>query len=151
MYAILDLEMEGLHYAPELSPENFRGLSHREWGDFTQTNPLLMETSSPLQGRLRGKTTEELVLEGFSPNYQTAKETGALRITYRDEGEQLRHRVGRHLSGIQAILRAYTDIHPDKPIVVSNLPDYQDLVTKGLGHYLNSNQSIPDTQGSEHN
>jgi len=138
MYSILDLEMEDLQFAPELSPENFRGLSHREWGDYTETHPFLMETSSPVQGRLRGKTNEELILTGLSPNYQTAKETGALRITYRDEGEQLDHRAGRHLSGFMAILRAYTENYPDNPVVVSGLPTYEDLVSNGLGHYLNN-------------
>lgn len=140
MYAILELEMEGLHYAPELSPENFHGLSHREWGDYTNTYPFLMETSSPVQGRLRGKTDEKLILEGISPNYLEAKETGALRIEYRTEGEQLRHRVGRHVAGFTAILNAFNQLHPDKLVKVSGLPTYTDLVEKGLGAYLNSPQ-----------
>ncbi|MBU2652548.1 MAG: succinylglutamate desuccinylase/aspartoacylase family protein, partial [Bacteroidetes bacterium] len=56
MTAVLALEIEDLNYAPELSPENFRGLSHREWGDATNAYPFLMETSNPIQGRLRGRT-----------------------------------------------------------------------------------------------
>jgi hypothetical protein len=140
IYSILDLEFEGLQYAPELSPENFHGLSHREWGDYTGTLPFLMETSSPIQGRLRGKTNEELILTGISKNYQIAKETDALRIVYRDEGEQLNHRVGRHLSGFQAIIRAYNEFHPDNPVEFSELPLYNDLVENGIGYYLHTEQ-----------
>jgi len=138
MYAILDLELEGLKYAPELSPKNFHGLSHREWGDYTGTFPFLMETSSPIQGRLRGKTNEELILDGISKNYKIAKETGALRIVYRDEGEQLNHRVGRHLSGFQAIIRAHNELHPDNPVIISGIPAYNDLVEHGIGYYLHN-------------
>ena len=136
MFAILELEFEGLQFAPELSPKNFHGLSHREWGDYTETRPFLMETSSPIQGRLRGKTNEELILSGVSENYKIAKETGALRIVYRDEGEQLNHRVGRHLSGFQAILKAYNEFHGDNTIDISGLPFYNDLVEHGIGYYL---------------
>jgi len=138
MYAILELELEGLKYAPELSPKNFHGLSHREWGDYTETNPFLMETSSPVQGRLRGKTNEELILDGISENYKIARETDALRIVYRDEGEQLNHRVGRHLSGFQAIIRAYNEFYPDNPVEIAGLPAYSDLVEHGIGCYLHN-------------
>ena len=136
MYAILDLEMEGLRYAPERSPDNFHGLSHREWGDYTDTYPFLMETSSPVQGRLRGRTGEELVMTGISPNYREAKETGALRIEYREEGEQLDHRAGRHVAGFTAILAAYNQLHPEKPVEVSGLPTYAEIMDGGLGAFL---------------
>ncbi len=138
MYSILELEMEGLQFTPELSPKNFHGLSHREWGDYTKTYPFLMETSSPVQGRLRGKTNEELILNGVSENYKIAKETGALRIAYRDEGEQLEHRVGRHLSGFMAIINSYNEIHIDNTVKISGLPAYQELVENGIGKYLNN-------------
>lgn len=137
MYSVLELEMEGLSFAPEMSPANFHGLSHREWGDFTNAYPFLMETSSPVQGRLRGKTNEELVLDGISENYLTAKRTEALRIVYRDEGEQLDHRVGRHLSGFLAILSSYNEINFDNTVIVSGLPNHDDLVQNGIGKYLN--------------
>ena len=52
--AVLDLEFEGLQFALELSPPNFHGLSHREWGDNTETIPFLMETSNPIQGTVAG-------------------------------------------------------------------------------------------------
>ena len=139
MSAVLELEMtmEEAKYAPELSPKNFHGLSHREWGDHTDAAPFLMETSSPVQGRLRGRTNEDLILSGQSDNYLAAKETGALRIDYREEGESLDHRVGRHISGFKAILSAYNEMHPDKTISISGLPDYPDIMEYSLGNYLN--------------
>ncbi len=136
LYSILELEMEGLHYSPELSPKNFHGLSHREWGDYTDVYAFLMETSSPVQGRLRGKTDAKLVVKGISPNYLEAAGTGALRIEYREEGEPLRLRAGRHVAGFMAILNSYNLLHPDKPVEVSGLPTYQELFDRGLGAYL---------------
>ena len=95
-----------------------------------------METSSPVQGRLRGRTGEELVMTGISPNYREAKETGALRIEYREEGEQLDHRAGRHVAGFTAILAAYNQLHPEKPVEVSGLPTYAEIMDGGLGAFL---------------
>jgi len=135
--AVLELETEDLHYSPEKSPEKFRGLSHREWGDKTNTIPFLMETSNPIQGRLRGKTNEALLIQGVSENYCAAKKSGKLRIQYDDEGEQLWRRVGRHLEGIKAILKSYNESGKGKRIVVFNSPSYEDLLTNGLEKYLN--------------
>ncbi len=135
--AVLSLEMEELRYKPELSPKNFRGLSHREWGDNTDVIPFLMETSNPIQGRLRGKTDEELILKGISPRYKEALESGALNIEYLPSGEPLKRRVGRHLAGFKAILEAYNEEYPEKQALLENLPDYSDLMEKGVGAFLN--------------
>ena len=134
--AVLELEAEGLHYSPELSPVNFHGLSHREWGDRTNAMPFLMETSNPIQGRLRGKTDEALILTGKSERYEQALESGALRIEYLSGGEPLERRVGRHVAGFKAILAVYNETYPEKPIVVEDLPSYDELMANGVGHYL---------------
>ena len=135
--AVLDLEALGLKYAPELSPANFHGLSHREWGDRTETIPFLMEVSNPIQGRLRGRTNADLIVKGVSPRYKQALESGALRIVYEPSGEPLELRVGRHLQGFIAVLDAYDLFHEDKPIEIEGLPSYFDLMRDGLGKYLN--------------
>ncbi|HOP08373.1 MAG TPA: succinylglutamate desuccinylase/aspartoacylase family protein [candidate division Zixibacteria bacterium] len=134
--AVLDLEMLGMSYAPELSPTNFHGLSHREWGDATDVIPFLMETSNPIQGRLRGQTNAELVIEGVSPEYKEALESGALRIVYTPTGEPLKHRVGRHLQGFQALLNSYNMYHEDNPVEIEGLPSHQEIMDNGLGNYL---------------
>ena len=137
MMAIMNLQFQDLSYAPEASPKNFHGLSHREWGDNTDVLPFLMETCNPIQGRLRGKTNEELILSGHSHQYLLAKQTGKLRIEYEDEGESIYRRVGRHLSGFLELLNSYNGYYPDKPIIISNIPAYHDLMENGLENYLN--------------
>lgn len=139
MAAVLGLEIAGLQFSPETSPKNFHGLSHREWGDYTDAIPFLMETSNPSMGRLRGETNVELVLKGYSENYKQAKESGALRIAYREEtGEPIEHRVGRHITGFIELLNSYNLYYPGKSIIVENLPDYEVLMEKGVGEFLNN-------------
>ncbi len=134
--AVLELEMMGLNYSPELSPDNFRGLSHREWGDRSRTIPFLMEVSNPIQGRLRGKTNADLITKGVSNSYKLALESGALRIEYDPEGEPLDRRVARHVQGIITLIEAYNVDHKKKAIRLVNLPDYHDIVDNGIGFYL---------------
>jgi hypothetical protein len=139
MGAVLGLEMEGLQFSPETSPKNFHGLSHREWGDYTNAIPFLMETSNPSMGRLREETNVGLVLRGMSKNYKQAKESGALRIAYReDTGEPIEHRVGRDIMGIRELIRSYNDYYPDKMISIENLPDYNTIMEKGVGEFLHN-------------
>jgi len=47
--AILDLEMAGIALKQEVSQEQFRGLSHREFGDHTDALAFLVETPNPGQ------------------------------------------------------------------------------------------------------
>ncbi|MBU1101798.1 MAG: succinylglutamate desuccinylase/aspartoacylase family protein [Bacteroidetes bacterium] len=134
--AILNLEFRDLRYAPERSPENFHGLSHREWGDNTDVYPFLMETCNPIQGRLRGRTNSELILTGKSPQYLAAQETGKLRIEYDAEGVPLDKRVARHLQGFLEIVNSYNEFFPEKTILLEGLPEYEDLLENGLSNYL---------------
>ena len=139
MAAVLGLEIAGLQFSPETSPKNFHGLSHREWGDYTDAIPFLMETSNPSMGRLRGETNVELVLKGYSENYKQAKESGALRIAYREEPEEpMEHRVGRHITCFTELINSYNMYYPEKSIVIENLPDYNILMEKGVGEFLNN-------------
>lgn len=135
--AVLSLEMEDLQYKPELSPQNFRGLSHREWGDNTDVFPFLMETSNPIQGRLRGRTNEALIINGLSPRYKEALESEALNIEYLPTGEPLKRRVGRHIMGFRAIIEGFNEENEDRQVIVENLPDYSNLMENDVGAYLN--------------
>jgi hypothetical protein len=134
--AVLALEFEDLQYSLELSPENFRGLSHREWGDRTGTVPFLMETSNPIQGRLRGRTTAELLVTGSDSLYARASRSGVVRVTYGPDGESLDRRVGRHLAGVRALLEAYTDQSPGRAIDLTKVPTYDEMLSQGLGAFL---------------
>lgn len=134
--AVLNLEFENLQYALELSPANFHGLSHREWGDRTPVIPFLMETSNPIQGRLRGRTSEQLIVDGVDPWYLIAGRLGTMRITYDEAGESLSRRVGRHLQGLRALVDVYNEEHPDSALVLEGLPRYTELTDRGVHQYL---------------
>jgi hypothetical protein len=134
--AILNLELDNLTYALEISPKNFHGLSHREWGDYTPVYPFLMETSNPIQGRLRGKTDAELILNGRDTNYYAAAKLGSLRIVYELNGEPLSLRVARHVQGFNTLINAFAEFFPDKKIKIDNLPTYVEIIKSGVGAYL---------------
>jgi hypothetical protein len=134
--AVLALEFDDLQYSLEMSPPNFRGLSHREWGDRTDVLPFLMETSNPIQGRLRGRTSDELVVKGVDPWYAIAAQLGTMRITYELDGEPLARRVGRHVQGLRALMEAYNEQHADAPVVAEGIPSYAEIVGRGVGSFL---------------
>ena len=133
--AIFELEMEGISCSPEQSPENFHGLSHREWGDYTEVNPFLMETSNPIQGRLRGRTNAELIVMGDSPEYLKAVESGALQIAYLPTGEPIKRRVARHITAFRRVIEAYNELS-GRPVILTNLPEYDEVLENGVGEYL---------------
>jgi hypothetical protein len=134
--AVLNLEFDGLQYSLELSPDNFHGLSHREWGDRTNVFPFLMETSNPIQGRLRGVTSADLIVNGVDVRYWKAAQLGTMRITYELSGEPLALRVGRHMQGLREIIVAYDEAFPENKLSFENLPTYSDLTQNGVGAYL---------------
>ena len=134
--AVLNLEFDNLQYALEISPKNFRGLSHREWGDGTNVFPFLMETSNPIQGRLRGATNSNLIITGKDDQYERAVKTKSFRISYELTGEPLSLRVGRHIQGIKAILNSFNEFSKDKKIFFENIPSYYDIVHNGVENYL---------------
>jgi len=134
--AVLNLEFEDLKYALEISPKNFRGLSHREWGDYTDVLPFLMETSNPIQGRFRGRTNSNLIVYGEDDNYRKALELGKLRIEYDPKGEPLAVRVGRHLEGFNAIISACNEFNPDKQFKYEGIPSYSEICNKSFINIL---------------
>lgn len=134
--ANLMLQAQGLTYALEPSPVNFHGLTHREIGDATDAMVVLMESANVIQGRLRGRTTPELVLTGLDPCYVKASAAGMVRVPYDSTGIPLEVRVGRHLAGIQALFDGLAMLHPEKAITLSGLPGYSDVLEQGVGAYL---------------
>ncbi len=134
--AQLDLQMLGLEFNLEPSPPNFRGFSHREWGDYTDTMPFLLETANPIQGRLRGETSEELLITGFDKFYLEASKLDLLYVPYPDEGIPVEVRAGRHIEAIKVILNTYSALNPGKEIVYSNLPEYTELLENKVSFYL---------------
>jgi hypothetical protein len=134
--AALLLEFEEIQIAVEPSPENLRGLSHREWGDATVTKAILMESANPIQGRLRGATNEALIVEGADPYYQRAAEMGLLYVPFGEEGSPIEERVGRHIQSVATLLEVLSFHHPDRAITVDGLPGFDEIMEEGLGPFL---------------
>lgn len=135
---VMNLQLLGINMALEPSPTNLRGLTHRELGDYTDTYPILMETANPSQGRLRGKTDEEMVLTGKDKMYVKSADLGLLFVPFDENGHSLESRVGRHLQGIIEYSTAFSDINPEKTIKMVNVPTYSELTQDGisLGDFL---------------
>jgi hypothetical protein len=118
------------------SPKNLHGLSHREFGDHAGAQAILTESANPAMGRFRGRTGEALVVEGRDPNYVRAAALKRLFVSFDERGWPLKLRVARNLASIKEILDAYNDLNPQTPIEVENIPDYNDVVARGLGAFL---------------
>ncbi len=119
----------------ETEPKNLRGLTHREWGNFTETMPVLMETGNPVQGRLRGRTDERLALTGADKAYVKAAALGRLYIPY--EGDQkIEYRVGRHATAIMSFLLNLDLLNEERGVLLENIPTFEELQENGVGAYL---------------
>lgn len=131
----MELEAAGIPMRLEPSPKNLRGLTHREWGDYTATMPILMETGNPSQGRLRGRTDEHLVLTGEDKFYSKASELGRLFIPYETD-QKIDHRVARHTESILVFFDMLGFLEPDLLITVENVPSYFEIREQGIGAFL---------------
>ena len=134
--AVVELQLDGLDFALEPSPPNFHGLSHRELGDHTACFATLMESANVIQGRLRGRTNQDVILTGKDPMYERAAKIDMTRVPYDENGISLEVRVGRHLAGMQKLVSSFSMLNIDKPIELSGLPTYDELQTNKLGAYL---------------
>ena len=134
--AQIELQMEGFEFRLEASPQNLRGLSHREWGDEAHIQAILLETANPSQGRLKGKPSPFLIVAGKDKNYAKAAELGRLFVPYGEEGISLEKRVSRHLAAIKALIASLNEFDPKKRIEIENIPSPSQVLKKGVGFYL---------------
>ena len=133
---VMNLEFEDISMGLEPSPVSLRGLTHRELGDYTETYAVLMETANAAQGRLRGRTDVDLVLTGIDKRYEEAQKLGRLFVPYDEKGHPLKERVGRHLAGITQFAIVMGENEPEKEIVITGIPTYEELQQNGVGYYL---------------
>jgi predicted deacylase len=112
--AILDLDAADIPMKLEPSSENFRGLSHREWGDAGKAQAFLFETPNPGMGD--GNGAADVVNDAKLP---------------------LAKRVGVHLATLMAILNAY-DGKAAAALAVqfTDVPGLPDLMKFGIGAFL---------------
>lgn len=134
---VMNLEFEEVAIGLEPSPVSLRGLTHRELGDFTDTYAILMETVNPAQGRLRGKTNEDLVVTGVDPTYVKAQKLGRLFVPFDEKGHSLDERVSRHVGSVVELIKVMGENEPEKEIVIENVPTISEIKENGIGNYLN--------------
>ncbi len=134
--AQMELQSEGYEFRLEASPPNLRGLSHREWGDAAGIKAMLLETPNASHGRLKGKPTMSLIVDGKDKYYEKASRLGRLFVPYGPDGIPLKQRMARHLSAIRAILAGLRELEPDKAIELADMPSPSDVQAEGIGRFL---------------
>ena len=135
-WVCMELEAQGVPMRLEVSPKGLHGFSHRELGDATDALVILSETSNPSQGSVRGRTTPELVVTGDDPMYDYLWKSGKLSVRYMEGGERLEHRVGRDVANVCQFAKSWTEFNPDRPVIITGMPTYDDLMANGVGQYL---------------
>lgn len=90
----------------EYSPENLRGLTHREIGDNTDAIPFLAEASNITQGRIRGHVSSENIVSGKDKFYERATALGILHVDH-SKSVSLHERTGRHVQTFIGLINAY--------------------------------------------
>lgn len=133
---VMELDFEGIDMRLERSPKTFYGLSHRAWGDYSDTMALLVETANPSQGRLRGKTDESLAMTGKDKFYVKAAQLNRLYVPFDEQGHPIEERVGRHLSTLLAIFRSMESVDASKPLLVEGVPDLAAVKALGYAWFL---------------
>lgn len=134
--ALLELQAEGYEIRLEASPPNLRGLSHREWGDCAGIRAILLETPNASHGRLKGRPSSSLIVDGRDKFYEKAARLGWLFVPYGEEGIPLAHRVARHLAALRALIASFSELEPEKGVEIEDLPPAEEVRDRGVGAFL---------------
>ncbi len=134
---------EGFDSHVEPSPQGFRGLSHREIGDYSETLPFLLEAPIPFLDQPTGPKTERFLIDGKDPFLLSLAKKKKLFVPYDESGWPLEKRVGQHCSVILEIFRQFGRRNPEKEIVVKGVPKYAEVVEKGVGSYFHDPAQAP--------
>ncbi len=129
---------EGFDNHVEPSPSGFRGLSHREIGDHSDTMPFLLEAPLPFLDQPTGPKTVDLLLDGKDPFLLSLSKKKKLFVPYDETGWPMEKRVGQHCSVILELVRQFSRKFPDKSIQMRNVPRYAEVVKNGIGHYYHN-------------
>ena len=135
--AVMNANLEGVPISVDISGKTSYGLSHRGLGDKTETLATLFETLNPAQGTLRGKMSKDLVLGGFDDNY--VKITNRKLLSSGElttEGSSINKRTAYHMVASRELMNAYTTLNPNRPLIISGMPTYDDYINKGLENIL---------------
>jgi hypothetical protein len=76
------------------------------------------------------------VLTGKDPYYVKARALGRLYVPFDDTGHPIEQRVGRHLAAVSEFALAVSAELPERPIEIDGIPEYEDLLKRGVGAFL---------------
>lgn len=127
----------------EFSPKALHGLSHREIGDHSKAASILFEVAEPFLDRIRGITDEKLLMTGKDDFVRKAGEHKLLYSPIDEKGWPIDTRVGRHVSTVLEAIKNFSDLHPDKAVVVEGVPRYKEIIKKGLGTFFKNPAEAP--------
>lgn len=126
---------QGFDFNVQPSPSSFRGLSHREIGDFSDALPFLLEAPLPFLDQPTGPKTEALMLNGQDPFLLSLSKKGKLFVPYDEKGWPMENRVGQHCSAVLEILNQFNRKNPESAVIIRNVPLYADIIKNGVGYY----------------
>ena len=127
---------EGFESHVEPSPSGFRGLSHREIGDYSETMPFLLEAPIPFLDQPTGPKTVKLLLDGKDPFLLSLSKKGKLFVPYDESGWSMEKRVGQHCSVVLELMQQFSRRLPEKKIEVRDVPRYAEVEKNGVGYYF---------------
>lgn len=149
MMASMDLTGSGtFDMKYEASPNSLKGFTHREWGDYSDTLAILMETPEPFIDRIVGPITEDLMMTGKDLFLSFAGDKGMTYVKYTEENDYswpMEVRVGRHLTGAMKCLEYLPQFYPEKE-VIATWPSYNEVVEKGVGAFLHDPSTADPAQ-----
>jgi hypothetical protein len=134
---------EGFAIGVEYSPPGLHGLSHREIGDHSDAISLLLEAPEPFLDATRGRTDRALLLTGRDDFVRRAGERGLLFEKIDANGWPIDVRVGRHTSTLLQIFDVWSGERPERPVVVSGVPRYAEVIARGTGAFLKDPKTAP--------
>ena len=138
MMAAMDLSATSFDMKIEQSPKSLKGFTHREWGDYSDTLAILMETPEPFIDRIVGPMTVDLMMTGKDLFLSYAGDKGLTYVKYTEENDYswpMNVRVGRHLSGAAKAVYYMNMFFPEKE-VIATWPSYEELLEKDCGAFL---------------
>ena len=112
-------------------------MSHREWGDYANPYAFLLETANASHGRLKGKTSVPLIVDGKDKNYAKASKLGRLFVAFDENGIPLRNRAARHLEAVKALLKNFNELSQQHAIKIFKIPAGAEIKERGIGAFLN--------------
>jgi hypothetical protein len=134
---------EGFENHVEPSPTGYRGLSHREIGDYSDAYPFLFESPGAHLDQITAGKTVDLIVSGIDPFIMEAEKKGLLFVPYDENGFSMDRRVGQHSSVFQELMSQWSRKNEDKEVIVE-APKYADIVENGLGYYFKNPDEVDE-------